>query len=106
MSQWRKTLEVKKWRGLSQSEIDQSWKNLAGRLEEEVLDKYKVEESNKEACRDRGAPLESRQGAQKQEILNKKVVENTAEQEFCPCLENTTCSVSKANRKSCRKMKR
>ena len=43
------TEEVKKWRGLSQSEIDQSWKNLAERMEEEVLDKYKVEESNKEA---------------------------------------------------------
>ena len=26
-------------------------------------------------------------------------------QEFCPCFENTTCSVSKANRKSCRKRK-
>ena len=29
----------------SHSEIDQSWKNLAERMEEEVLDKYKVEES-------------------------------------------------------------
>ena len=29
--------EVKKWRGLSQSEMDQSWKNLAERMEEEVL---------------------------------------------------------------------
>ena len=41
--------EVKKWRGLSQSEIDQIWKNSAERIEEEVLDKYKVEEGNKEA---------------------------------------------------------
>ena len=40
--------EMKKWRGLSQSEMDQSWKNLAEKMEEEVLDKYKVEESKKE----------------------------------------------------------
>ena len=41
--------EVKKWSGLSESEMDHSWKKLAGRMEEEVLDKYKVEESKKEA---------------------------------------------------------
>ena len=40
---------MKKWRGLSQSEIDQSWKNLAERMEEEVLNKYNVEQGNKEA---------------------------------------------------------
>ena len=39
------TEELSKWRGLSQSEMDQCWKNLAERMEEEVLDKYKVEES-------------------------------------------------------------
>ena len=50
--------EVKKWRGLSQNEIDQSWKNSTERTEEEVLDK--VEESNKEAFRGTGAPLEWR----------------------------------------------
>ena len=52
--------EVKKWKGLSQSEIDQSWESLAERMEEEVLEKYKVEERNKNACRGRGAPLEWR----------------------------------------------
>ena len=35
------TEEVEKWRGLSQSDIDQSWGNLAGRMEDEVLYKYK-----------------------------------------------------------------
>ena len=49
--------EMKKWRGLSLSEMDQSWKNLAERMEEEVLDKYKVQESKKEGFRGRGAPL-------------------------------------------------
>ena len=40
--------------------MDQSWKVLTERMEEEVLDKYKVEESNKEAFRGRSAPLEWR----------------------------------------------
>ena len=31
--------------------MDQSWKNLAERMEEEVLKNYQVEESNKEAFR-------------------------------------------------------
>ena len=50
--------EMRKWRGLSQSEMDQCWKNLVERMEEEVLDKYKVEESKREAFIGRGAPLE------------------------------------------------
>ena len=37
------TEEIRKWRGLSQSEMDRCWKNLAERMEEEVLDKCKVE---------------------------------------------------------------
>ena len=36
------TEEVKKWRGLSQSETDQSWKNLAERMEEEVMVEYTI----------------------------------------------------------------
>ena len=65
--------EVKKWRSLSQSEIDQSCKNLAERMEEEVLSKYKVEESNKEAFQGRSAVLEWRAVRKKQEIQNEKV---------------------------------
>ena len=41
--------EMRKWRGLSQSEMDLCWKKLAERMEEEVLDKYKVEESKEGA---------------------------------------------------------
>ena len=41
------TEEMRKWRGLSQSEMDPCWKKLAERMEEEVLDTYKVEESKK-----------------------------------------------------------
>ena len=50
------TEEIRKWRGLSQREMDLCWKNLAGRMEDEVLDKYKVEESQREVFRGRGAP--------------------------------------------------
>ena len=67
------TEEMRKWRGLSQSGMDQCWKNLAERMEEEVLNKYKVEESKKKAFRGRGAPLGMEKGAQKQEIQNMKV---------------------------------
>ena len=35
--------------------MDLRWKNLAGRMEEEDLEKYKVEESKREAFRGRGA---------------------------------------------------
>ena len=37
--------------------MDQCWKNLDERVEEEVLDKYKVENSNREAYRGRGSPF-------------------------------------------------
>ena len=40
--------------------MDQRWKNLAGKIEAEVLDKYKVENSKREAYRGRDAPLEWR----------------------------------------------
>ena len=36
------TEEMKRWRSLNQSEMDLCWKNLAERMEEEVLDKYKA----------------------------------------------------------------
>ena len=39
------TEEMRGWRGMSQDEMDQCWKNLAERMEEDVLDKYKVEDS-------------------------------------------------------------
>ena len=54
------TEEMKKWRSLNQSEMDLCWKNLAERMEEEVLDKYKVEESERGAFKGRGDPLEWR----------------------------------------------
>ena len=54
------TEEMKKWSDLSQSEMDLCWKKLAERMEEEVLDKYKVEESKRGPFKGRGNPLEWR----------------------------------------------
>ena len=45
---------------MEKSEMDQCWRILAERMEEEVLDKYKVEESKREAFRGRGPSLEWR----------------------------------------------
>ena len=72
-------------------------------MEEEVLDKYKVEESNKEAFQRWRCSLRNGGGS---EIQNKKVGEKTVGQEFSPCLKSTICSVSKASRMSERKRKR
>ena len=52
------TEEMRTWRGLNQEEMDQCWKKVAERMEEEVLDKCKVEDSKREAYRGRGSPLE------------------------------------------------
>ena len=54
------TEEMRTWRGLNQEEIDQCWKEWSEKIEEEVLDKYKVEDCEREAYRSRGAPLEWR----------------------------------------------
>ena len=49
------TKEMNTWRELNQSEIDICWKELAERMEEEVLDK--VGESKRGAFEGRGDPL-------------------------------------------------
>ena len=54
------TKETRKWRSLSWSEMDFCWKILAERMEEEVLDKFQVEESKREAFRGGGAPSDWR----------------------------------------------
>ena len=55
--------------------MDQCCKNLAERMEEEVLDKCMVEDSKREAFKGIGAPLQWRR-EQKQEIQNKKMGED------------------------------
>ena len=59
------TEEMRKRRGFSQSEMDLRWRNLAERMEEEVVNKYEVEESKREAFRGRGATLEWRRRVHK-----------------------------------------
>ena len=54
------TEEMKRWRSLNQSETDLCWKTLAERMEEDVLDKYKVEKSERGTFKGRGTPLEWR----------------------------------------------
>ena len=44
-------------RSMSQEEMDQCWKELAEKIEEEVLDKYRVED-RRGAYRGRGSSLE------------------------------------------------
>ena len=72
----------KKWRELNQSEIDMCWKKFAERMEEEVLDKYKVEESKKRDFQRWRCSLGMEKGAQKQEIQNKKVVRGLVGKNF------------------------
>ena len=43
--------EMRTWKGLNQEQMDQCWKNLTERMEVEVLDKYEVEDSKREAYR-------------------------------------------------------
>ena len=45
------------WRSTSQEDIDVLWKELCGNMEEEVLEKYKVDEAKKIAYQERGEPL-------------------------------------------------
>ena len=49
------TEEMGEWRHMSQEEMDPCCKKLAEKMEEEVLDKYKVEDSKREAYRGRGS---------------------------------------------------
>ena len=75
---------------------------MAERMEGDVLDKYKVEESKREAFRGRGAPWNGGGHAETRDT-GQESGENIFGQEFSPCLENTTCSVGKASRRSQRK---
>ena len=53
------TEEMIGWRTMSQLGVDECWKKIVGKMEEEVLNKYKVD-SKRGACRGRSAPVEWR----------------------------------------------
>ena len=95
------TEEMRKWRGMSQDEMDQCWQSLAERMKEEVLDKYKVEDSTKEAYKVRCAPLEWRR-ERRSKIQNWKVGRWLLGKNL-RFVQSTTCSVCKTSRRSQRK---
>ena len=69
-------------------------------MEEEVLDKYEVEESKRGTFKGKGDLLEWRR-VRKNKIFKIRIEseEKIAGREFSPCSENTTCSVCKASRR-------
>ena len=58
---------------MSHEEMDQCWKKLSEKMEEEVLDKYKVEDSKREVFRGRGAFFGMEARSKKQEVQDTKV---------------------------------
>ena len=58
---------------MSQEEVDQCWKELAGKIEEDVLDKYKVDDSKRGAYRGKGSLFWNEACTKKQEAQNTKV---------------------------------
>ena len=74
-------------------------------MEEEVLDKYKVEESKREAFRGKGPPLEWRR-VRKNKKYRRSNWREDCWQDFSLCLDNVTCSVCKVGRTNRRKKKR
>ena len=95
------TEEIREWKGLNQSEMDLCWKNLAERMEEEVLDKYKVEESKRKAFRGRGDPWNGG-GCAKTKSKQKRLLGNN----FSLFRECNLQRLQKASRRSQRKKKR
>ena len=54
------TYELRTWRGRDQEEVDECWNESAVNIDEDALDEYKVEDSQREAYRCRGSSLEWR----------------------------------------------
>ena len=77
---------------MSQEEMDQCWKNLAGNIKAEVLDKNKVEESKREAFPAGGGCAAARN-------TELESGEKIAGQECSPCSESPICSVGNASRR-------
>ena len=98
------TEEIIKFRGLK-NEIDPCWTNLAERMEEEVLDNYKVEDS-RERLTKAEAPRCSGGVCAEARNIGWESGEKIAGQESSPCSESTTCSGCKARKRIRRKKKR
>ena len=70
---------------MSQDELDQCWQRLAEKMEEEILDKYKVDDSERVAYRGGGFPLEWTRVWKSRQYRIRKKGEKTAGQEFSLC---------------------
>ena len=88
--------EMIEWRSFSQEAMDLCWKNLAEKMEEEVLDKKEVEECKGGANRGRGSMLEWRRVRRIKKFRKRMWRERIAGQESSPFSVSTTCSVCKA----------
>ena len=89
---------MKRWRSLNLIEMDLCWKKLAERMEEEVLDKYKVEESKRGPSKVEETPWNGEEYAETREIKLESG-EKIAGRTFSLSSENTTCSVCTASRR-------
>ena len=98
--------EMIAWKTMSQEEVDNCWKKLAEKREEEVLDKYKVENSITGAYKGKDSLLEWRRARRSRRHRIRKWREDCWAIIFVFCSENVTCSVRKACMKTRRKEKR
>ena len=92
-------------RSLNHSEVDLCWKSLAERMEEEVLDKYEVEERKKGPSKAGVTPWNGKECAETRNIKLESG-EKIAGRDFSPCSEKTICSVCKASMRIRSKKKR
>ena len=101
------TEEMRKWRGLKSERNGLVLEEFGGKNERGSSGQLLGRRKQKERPSEVEVPLTGMEdGAQKQNIQNKKVVEKIAGQEFSFRLENTTCSFRRASRRSQRKKKR
>ena len=87
------TEEMIGWRSVSQEEMDQCWKKLAEKIEEEVLDRYKSGRQQKRSLQRLGLFVGMEACAKEQKY---KSEEKIVGQEFSLCSEKKTCGVCKA----------
>ena len=90
---------------MSQEELDECWMRIAEKFEEEVLDKYKVKNSEREAYKGRGAHPEWRLVRRCKKYRLRKWGEDCWTRIFLSS-ECTICSESKACRMARRRRKR
>ena len=92
------TEDVVQWRSISKEGVNQNWKELCGRIEEEVVEKDHVEDAKKSA-KGRGEPLEWRIVKKEKNVSLENDVKIVG-QEFSHGSENTACNEAKVCRQA------